>query len=132
MFSTTITNIWGCVLSCDDKLIIEELKDKNSDKLYYRIYETSHDLNKIPVYEESSLPSILNEIIYRCECTVKFNKASKKHILYGPHIINCTINHPIYQYEEDYFSKEHLIKPTKDNQKIKHFYDWLIKLLHPL
>ena len=132
MLTTTITNIWGCVLSCDDKLIIEELKDIHSDKLYYRIYETSHDLDKTPVYEESNLPSILNEIIYRCECTVKFNKGTKKHVLYGPHIIHKTFDHPIYQYEEDYFSKEHCIKVTKDTDKIKHFYDWLIKLLHPL
>lgn len=129
---TTITNIWGCVLSCDDKLIIEELKDINSDKLYYRVFETSHDLDIIPIYEESKLPGILNEIIYKCQCTVKFNKETKKHVLYGPHIINNTLDHPIYYFEETYFTNQHDIVPTKDTKKFKQFYSWLTQLLHPL
>lgn len=125
-----ITNIWGFITTCDDKLIIEELKENKTNKLYYKVYETSFELNNHYIYEADKLPSVLNDIIHNCCAVVKFNKENKKHILYGPNLIKQTLNHPIYQFEENYFSKEHDIKIIKEDKKVKAYYDWLSKIVH--
>lgn len=125
-----IKNIWGCITTCDDKLIIEELQEEKTSKIYYKVYETSFELNKHYIYEADKLPSVLNSIIQKCHAVVKFNKDNKKHILYGPNLIKQTFDHPIYQFEEYYFLKEHDIQIIKEDKKVKAYYDWLSKIVY--
>ncbi len=125
-----IKNIWGCITTSDDKLIIEELQEEKTNKIYYKVYETSFELNKQYIYEADQLPTVLNAIIQQCNAVVKFNKDNRQHILYGPSLIKQTFNHPIYHFEEHYFSKEHEIKMIKEDKKVKAYYEWLSKIVY--
>lgn len=126
-----VNKIWGCYTTCDDRLIIEEIIEKNTKTKYFVVNELSIEINKAYTYTDRTLPQIIKDIIILCElqqsCVSLYNT---KQTLYGPHILRKMTKQPIVDLELDYFKKEKEFYISHEDDKIKIFYKWLRELLN--
>lgn len=118
-------NIWGAITTCDDKIIIEEVIDQDSNQTYYTVCEKSYEMQDTYVY--TTLPPVLDKLINYCNAIVQLQDNNL--VLYGPHLSKKLKKIPIYQYPLDYLSQIRTINNVQEDKKMRQFLVWLETLM---
>lgn len=122
-----VQKIWGCITTCEDRLIIYQIWEEESKQMYYILSETSIELNASCIYLEKELPSILKEVLMLCQLynsRLHHDTYKNKYILYGPHLTQRT-EQIICEIPSEYIDTCIEYKEKAEDPKIKKFYKWL-------
>jgi|Laugresbdmm110sn_1035088.scaffolds.fasta_scaffold32682_2 hypothetical protein len=128
-----ILNIWGCITTCDDRLVIYKVAEQKTTQIYYIVSELSIEINSYYSYKENNLPFVIKEVITLCEsykCNLSHDINTGRRILYGPHISRKQGGQMICEVNKEYMETLIDFKENDEDQKIRQFYKWLTSLLH--
>jgi hypothetical protein len=122
-----IQKVWGCITTCEDRLIVYQVVEEITKTVYYILSETSIELNTSYTYLEKDLPNVIQEVLMLCQLHGSYlhhNIQKNKYVLYGPHLTHKT-EHVICEIPADYMNQVIEYKERIEDAKIKLFYKWL-------
>jgi hypothetical protein len=135
MLYGTVLKVWGCITTCEDRLLMYQLSETKTREMYYIVSELSIEINRSYTYKEKDLPPILREMILLCElarCFLYEDPTTHQRILYGPHIALKKNQQMVYQINQEYFGQEIGFDIYPEDHRIKIFYKWLKTLIDHL
>lgn len=127
-----IEKVWGCITTCDDRLIVYQVIEQKTKAIYYILKETSLELHTSYIYGEQELPSVVQEVLLLCQfygTRIHHDTQNNKYLLYGPHLAHKT-EHFLCEIPVEYMHEVIEYKKCPEDAKIKKFYQWLHSQLH--
>lgn len=127
-----VLKVWGCITTCEDRLVIYQIAEEKTTQCYYIVHEKSIEINTYYTYKEKDIPPVIQDIIHLCELSQGFvlrEPITGNIVLYGPHLTRKLKGQMICNINNEYMDKIVEFKENTEDAKIKLFYKWLKSLL---
>lgn len=127
-----VLKVWGCITTCEDRLVIYQIAEEKTTQIYYIVSEQSIEINTYYTYKEKDIPSVIKDIILLCELSRSYvfhDMVTGRRVLYGPHLTRKKNGHMICDINKEYMDKVVTFQENPEDAKIRLFYKWLKSLL---